>query len=75
MHDPKGGYYHGETGTVRDYIDPNMTTRESVGVAWKEAKRQWGLIKEDLVFYNTRRSRHAILCCREICTNKRAMAL
>ena len=67
MHDPKGGYYKGPTGTVRDYIDPEMTTRESVGVAWKEAKRQWKLLKEDFVYYNTFRERDAnSVYCREI---------
>ena len=60
VHDPKGGYYKGPTGTFRDYIDPEMTTRESVGVAWKEAKRQWKLLKEDFAYYNSFRERDAI---------------
>ena len=52
-------YCKGPTGTFRDYIDPEMTTREAVVVAREEAKRQWGLLKEDFVYYHTRRERLA----------------
>ena len=50
-------YSKGPTGTFRDHIDPEMTTREAVVVAREEAKRQWGLLKEDFVYYHTRRER------------------
>ena len=53
-------YCKGPTGTWRDHIDPEMTTREAVAVAREEAKRQWGLLKEDFVYYHTRRERLAI---------------
>ena len=49
--DPKGGYYKGSTGTFRDYIDPEITTKQSIGIALEEGKRQWKLFKEDINYY------------------------
>ena len=38
--DKKSGYHKGETGGLRDYIDPNMTTKEMVAEGFKELKEQ-----------------------------------
>ena len=57
VEDPKGGYYKGPTGTYRDYIDPEMTTKEAIVIAWKEAKRQVALVKEDIIYYTSHLNR------------------
>ena len=38
--DPKGGYYKGATGTLRDYIDPEMTTKQIVSQGFKDLKNE-----------------------------------
>ena len=52
--DPKHGYWMGPTGTWRDYVDPNSTTKELMRIGWEELFRQAQMAKEDLVYAMTR---------------------
>ena len=38
--DKKGGYYKGTTGTLRDYINPEMTTKQTAADGFKELKTE-----------------------------------
>ena len=38
--DKKGGYYKGPTGTLRDYVDPEMTTKQIVSQGFKDLKNE-----------------------------------
>ena len=38
--DKKGGYYKGPTGTLRDYIDPEMTAKQMVSEGFKDLKTE-----------------------------------
>ena len=38
--DRKGGYYKGPTGTLRDYIDPELTAKQMVSNGFKDLKTE-----------------------------------
>lgn len=38
--DRKSGYFKGPTGTIRDYIDPNLTTRQVLTEGFREFKKE-----------------------------------
>ena len=46
--DKKGGYYKGPTGTLRDYVDPEMTTKQIVSQGFKDLKNEIGKWKSEL---------------------------
>ena len=38
--DRKGGYYKGATGTLRDFIDPEVTAKQMISEGFKEMKTE-----------------------------------
>ena len=44
----KGGYFKGPTGSLRDYIDPEQTTKEMALEGFKELKIQLRKWKDEL---------------------------
>ena len=47
--DRKGGYYKGQTGTIRDYVDPEMNTKQMVSEGFKDLKQEIIKWKNELV--------------------------